>query len=127
MPRSKRVFKERTYWGNKPTKIVCTPDIQQTCNLQSDKPRPSSSSKKKVSPSFHWYQEQTDDFQYDIIDISRLAQSLSEIAVCKLCHCALKIKRKTISGIASELVFQCSSCEQNVKTTNCESIDANSL
>lgn len=128
MPRSKQLVKKRKFHGNRytSTEIVCTPDVEQTSPNPEDRSSlraTCSSSKTKVGSSLLLYKQEDDDFEYNIIDLKRLESILESVAVCKICHCSIKINKKQLAGLACEVTLQCVSCDNKAVTDNCETIE----
>ena len=106
--------------------IVCTPDVEQTSPNPEDRSSlraTCSSSKTKVGSSLLLYKQEDDDFEYNIIDLKRLESILESVAVCKICHCSIKINKKQLAGLACEVTLQCVSCDNKAVTDNCETIE----
>lgn len=117
MPRSSKIFKKRKYYGRKPT------NSSQSVNSSSSEPRPTSSSSKKLSTSLDWYKEQVnDDFEYNIVDLKTLEQSMNNVASCKICGSTLKLGKKIVCGLACKVTLSCIHCENKDVFENCQSV-----
>lgn len=89
-----------------------------------EEPRPSTSSrsKEKLGHNFSLYDNKNESLEYEIVDVSILKNILSEVAVCRLCHCTLSLTKKSAVGLATEFSITCLSCDHNLKVMNCSKI-----
>lgn len=127
MPRFRKVFKKRVFHGNK---FVASPSKlrEHSCDL-SPNFQEESSGKLLLSSSFSEVQilnyikkDSANDWEYDIVNLNKLNDLVNNIAVCKFCHCALKLERKSLAGLACEITLHCDNCNQKVVSPNCEII-----
>lgn len=56
-----------------------------------------SRSKEKLENPLFLYYSNTDDSEYELINISMLNFILKEVAVCKLCHGSLTVDKKSLA------------------------------
>lgn len=100
-------------------------------SLQTPKPRPSpnqpSSSKVKLQDNLSYYELMKDTWQYDIFSTERFEKLLDEIAVCKFCHCSLKLSKKSLVGLVSEFKVSCTNCNAEKYSANCELVNSENL
>lgn len=68
--------------------------------VSSPSPRPTkkSSSKLKLEGNFDYYDSKCEVFEYEIVHFDKLKEAISDIAVCKLCHPTLSMKKKPLVG-----------------------------
>lgn len=70
--------------------------------------------------------EQKDEsLQYDITDVSCFENLLGEIAVCKFCHSSLKLSRKSVAGLITELKVTWTNCAAENSAVNYSQIENN--
>lgn len=91
----------------------------------SPKPTKSSNSKTKLEGNFPYYEQKDESLQYDIIDVACVDNLLGKIAVCKFCHSSLKLSRKSVVGLVTELKVTCTNCAAENSAVNCSQIENN--
>lgn len=64
-----------------------------------------------------------DNFNYDIVHLTKLTKLLSQITVCKFCGALLEIISVPINGLAKMIKIQCRACEHFVTEPNSEQIN----
>lgn len=83
-----------------------------------------SSSKAKlgeVKSNYNKYCHES-DFQYDIIDLKQLQQSLQNIGVCKYCKGSLVVRKRKVAGLAADIRIFCNNCEKEEVFCNSKTI-----
>lgn len=108
-------------------KPKCSTDLEvtPTCNQGQGRPKdtPTSTSKLKLGKNFEYYRQNTDTFEYEIMDVNELSDALSALAVCKFCHQSLKLTKKSIVGLATKFRLFCEGCDQSDRSfTNSKEI-----
>lgn len=112
MGNAKKVGSRRKCYKTKP----CEPNVGELRH------KSVSASRSKLCPNFSHYEQSTDNFQYDIIDMKMLESVHWNIAVCKYCHNSLRFTKKLKAGLESEFTVSCEGECEDSSFYNCSQV-----
>lgn len=106
MPRIRRQKRQKFGWH------LANPPVRPTSSIT-----PESTSKAKIGDNSEFNQF-TDNWKYDVVNLDVVETLVSEMAVCKHCFCPLVLSTSNRVGLAFTLTLKCTNCSKKSKKTS---------